>query len=69
MLPALLFGAGALMGGIYNAGQAYDNYRYWQDYYRNTGYRPRYPFRSGRYDYLRDISDSFYTSAYWTRYN
>ncbi len=30
-------------GMRYNA----ENKRYWQDYYRNTGFRPRYPMRSG----------------------
>lgn len=25
--------------------QMWDNSRYWQDYYKNTGFRPRYPGR------------------------
>lgn len=24
-----------------------ENTRYWNEYYKNTGYRPRYPYRSG----------------------
>lgn len=51
LLP-LAFGLGSALNGVYNVGKAVDSYRYWNDYYRNTGYRPRYPFRSGVYDYL-----------------
>jgi len=40
------------VGGAYSLGKAFDNYRYWRDYERNTGVKPKYPFRSGRYDYL-----------------
>lgn len=52
VLPALAVGAGAL-SSIYAVGSAYDSYRYWSDYYRNTGYYPRYPFRSGLMDPLK----------------
>lgn len=48
MLPALAFGLGA----IYSVGRAYDNARFWSDYKKNTGYSPRYPFRSGVYDWM-----------------
>lgn len=66
IVPAL-FGIGATLNGLYSVGQAYDSYRYWQDYYKNTGYRSRYPFRSGQYDYLADVGHGFYTSAYWLK--
>lgn len=46
-------GASFALNSIYSAGKAIDNYRYWNDYYRNTGFRPRYKFRSGYYDYLQ----------------
>lgn len=58
MLPALLMGAGALVGGIYSVGQAVENNRYWNDYYRNTGFRPRYPFRAGQYDWMQSVGAS-----------
>lgn len=66
IVPAL-FGVGATLNGIYSVGQAYDSYRYWNDYYKNTGYKPRYPWRAGQYDYLSDIGHGFYTTAYWFR--
>lgn len=61
MIPAvpLLFTLGGISNGIYAVGKAYDNYRYWSDYYRNTGYRPRYPWRAGMYDWLRDSGRTF----------
>lgn len=59
MLPALLMGAGALAGGIYSVGQAVENNRYWRDYYRNTGFKPRYPWRTGQYDWLQSAGASF----------
>lgn len=52
MLPLLVAGAG--LSALYSAGQALDNHRYWSDYYRNTGFRPRYPWRAGQYDWVRD---------------
>lgn len=57
MLPALAVGLSAL----YSAGRAYDNYRYWNDYYKNTGYRPKYPFRSGSMDWMGYASDTMLT--------
>lgn len=33
----------------YQKGALQENERYWQDYYRNTGVKPRYPYRSGYY--------------------
>lgn len=54
MLPLLplAFGVGASLNAVYNVGKAVDSYRYWNDYYRNTRHRARYPFRAGEYDYL-----------------
>lgn len=50
-VPAL--GARAFLMSTYNVGRAMDDWNYWHDYYRNTGYRARYRFRSGSYDYLK----------------
>lgn len=33
----------------FQSGALQENERYWQDYYRNTGVKPRYPYRSGYY--------------------
>lgn len=71
MLPALLFGAGAVMQGIYSVGQALDNNRYWADYYKNTGVKPRYPWRAGKYDWLQSsgatLSDSGFAYSFGRR--
>lgn len=77
MLPALMMGAGALMGGLYSVGQAVDSNRYWRDYYKNTGYKPRYPFRAGKYDWMQStgasmtdfgLSYNFWRKAYYNRW-
>lgn len=67
MLPLLplAFGLGSVLNGVYSVGQAVDSYHYWNDYYRNTGYKPRYPWRAGQYDYLSDVGHGLYTAAYW----
>lgn len=31
----------------YQLGSFYENQRYWQDYYKNTGKQAKYPYRSG----------------------
>lgn len=58
MVAPLLAVLGASVGmqavtGIYqfymNHQRAIENERYWNDYYRNTGVRPVYPFRAGDY--------------------
>lgn len=54
-LPLLMAGSVAL-GSIYTGGKAFDNFRYWSDYRGNTGFSPKYPFRSGEFDYLRSAS-------------
>lgn len=63
MLPAVLFagavGTGVLAGGYktYRGVQGYfENKRYWEEYQKNTGYKPRYGYRSG-YNY--DWSSTF----------
>lgn len=42
--------------GAYNGYRSYqamvENERYWDDYYKNTGHRPRYPMRAGAYNDL-----------------
>lgn len=45
VLPALV-GIGATLSGIYSVGKAVDNYRYWDDYYKKTGFRPKYMWRT-----------------------
>lgn len=41
------------VSGIYQFYQNYqrqtENKRYWNDYYDNTGIRPKYPYRAGSY--------------------
>ena len=54
MIPALGLGLGA----IYSVGRAYDNIQFWSDYYKATGYRPKYPFRSGAFDWMGYGSDA-----------
>lgn len=55
MIPALAYGALAL-GSVYQFGKARDAHRYWSDYGRNTGVHVRYPYRSGKYDWMKDLS-------------
>lgn len=68
VLPLLpvAFGLGTALNTIYGVGQAVDSYRYWNDYYKNTGYKPRYPFRAGQFDWMSDLGHSAYSVAYWT---
>lgn len=49
MLPALV----GSIGAIYSIGKGYDTWKYWNDYKKNTGFSPRYPFRYGSMDYLK----------------
>lgn len=53
ILP-LFVGASFALQTVYNMGKASDTRRYWDSYYRNTGFRPRYPYRAGVYDYLKN---------------
>ena len=39
------------LGGIYEIGKGLENRRFWDTYYRRTGRRPKYPYRSGYYSY------------------
>lgn len=52
MVVPLLAGASFAISSVYSAGRALDNYRYWDAYYRSTGHRPKYPFRSGSMDWM-----------------
>lgn len=61
LLPLLV--AGAALGAIYSTGQALDNSRYWNDYARRTGYRPRYSWRAGKYDFVKNYGKAFTYSA------
>lgn len=51
MLPALMAGIGA----VYSVGRLHDGYRYWSDYYKNTGYMPKYLIRTT----TRDVAPIF----------
>ena len=42
-----LFAGAAAIGGMYHVGQAYENRRYWDSYFKNTRRSPRYRYRSG----------------------
>lgn len=44
--PFLAYGAYTL-AAVYSAGKLVDTGRYWYDYYKKTGYTPRYPFIRG----------------------
>lgn len=50
--------AGGALSSVYHVGKAVETSRYWSDYQRNTGCAPRYPFRVGRYDYIRNVGSS-----------
>lgn len=41
------------LAGLYSVGSGLESWKYWRDYQKNTGYSPRYPYRSGQYDYVR----------------
>lgn len=43
----LLGSASAGVNAYYQYGAMKENERYWNDYYRNTGKKPLYPYRSG----------------------
>lgn len=49
VIPQLAVGLGAL----YSVGRASDSIRYWNSYFKNTGRRPKYPFRSGAMDWMK----------------
>lgn len=47
-LVRAIAGAPANLENIsYQKGMMAENQRYWDDYKKNTGYSPRYPYRSG----------------------
>lgn len=52
MIPQLVAGLSA----VYQAGRMYDSVRYWNDYYKNTGYRPKYPLRNDVYGFGRGVA-------------
>lgn len=57
MIPALV----GTIGGIYSVGKGIDSLRYWNDYRKNTGYSPRYPFRAGQFDFVSDFGHSAFS--------
>lgn len=63
VLPLIAAGVG--LNALYGVGQAVDSYRYWSDYYKNTGYFPRYPFRSGGMDWMADFGHTAYNLGYF----
>lgn len=47
-IPASVFqGTANIEYARYTWGHYKDTTRFWEDYYKNTGYRPRYPYKSG----------------------
>lgn len=67
VLPYLIGGAFAL-STLHSGLRAFETYRYWTDYYHNTGYRPRYPVRAGLYDGLSTGAQALYgVSAVYPR--
>lgn len=42
MVPPLVAG----LVGLYAVGKTVDTIRYYHDYHKNTGFYPKYPFRS-----------------------
>lgn len=44
---------------------AYDNARYWDDYYRNTGFKARYPARTYQTNHFGDLMKKTEATAKW----
>lgn len=64
LLAAGLIAGSGVVSGVYNVKKGLETRKYWDQYYRNTGYRPRYPFRSGYYDIVPAISSSVASVGY-----
>lgn len=68
-IPLLVAGVGVGLSAVYNVGKAYDNARFWNDYYRRYHVRPKYPWRSGRFDHVnylgRSLAPIGFASRYW----
>lgn len=54
----------------FSLGKASENDRYWDDYYKNTGYTARYPLRSGYYstDYGKAAGEAVDTATEAAKY-
>lgn len=63
LLAAGLIGAGSVLSGGVSVGKAFENRKYWDEYYRNTGYRARYPYRSGYNDIYGAIGHGLGTTG------
>lgn len=66
VLPLAVIGAMGVAGGlstVHKGLQYAENRRYWREYEKNTGYRPRYPARTGYYDYLSLASSGISSAA------
>lgn len=50
-VPWMLYGGVSSLHALYQARytwkQAQENKKFWDTYYKNTGFRPRYPYRAG----------------------
>lgn len=64
LLAAGLIAGSSAVSGVYNVKKALESRKYWDDYYRNTGYRPRYPFRSGYYDIVPAVASGISSIGY-----
>lgn len=52
MLPQLVAGVSA----VYQAGRMIDSWRYWNDYYKNTGFKHSYPLKRDVYGFGRGVA-------------
>ena len=69
VFPWLVAGASALYG-LYGAGRALETWKYWADYQKNTGVKPRYPVRAGLYDWMPSAGGTLYgLSGIYNTYN
>lgn len=47
LLAGALIAGGSALSGVYSVGRYHENKRYWDSYFKATGYRPQYPYRFG----------------------
>lgn len=64
LLAAGLIAGGSAISGVYHVKKAIESRKYWDEYYRNTGYRPRYPYRSGYNDIVGALGSGLTTGGF-----
>lgn len=55
LIAGVMFGVGTVLTGSHAVRKAHETQEFWKNYRKNTGLSTRYPFRSGVYDFYRDI--------------